>query len=115
MQKTNTLPTIKEDESFVVIDSLYLDDSRNGPSFQQNFPKEIFLSPTTYGQFLKGEKDKGIKHPYRETFCEGFFIASFPQKDGKVIEMSESFPAPCKHEECSKLPSMKPEIIFRYQ
>ena len=75
---------------------------------------EIFIEPTTYGQFCKEQNAKGIKHPYRETFCEGFFIASFPEKNGKVIEMSESFPSPCKHEECSKLPAMKPEIIFRY-
>ena len=75
---------------------------------------EIFLEPTTYGQFCKEQKDKGIKHPYRETFCEGFFIASFPEKKGKVVEMSELFPSLCRHEECSKLPAMKPEIIFRY-
>ena len=79
-----------------------------------NFLNEMFIEPTTYGQFLRDEQNKGVKHPYRETFCEGFFIASFPQKDGKVIENSQSFPAPCKHAECSKLPSMKPEIIFRY-
>ena len=75
---------------------------------------EMFLEPITYGQFCKEQNDRGIKHPYRETFCEGFFIASFPEKNGKVVEMSESFPSPCKHEECSKLPAMKPEIIFRY-
>ena len=75
---------------------------------------EIFIEPTTYGQFCKEQNAKGIKHPYRETFCEGFFIASFPEKNGKVVEMSESFPSPCRHEECSKLPAMKPEIIFRY-
>jgi hypothetical protein len=28
--------------------------------------------------------------------------------------MSTSFPSPCDHDECSKLPAMKPEIIFRY-
>ena len=28
--------------------------------------------------------------------------------------MNESFPSPCKHEECSKLPVMKSQIIFRY-
>ena len=28
--------------------------------------------------------------------------------------MSTSFPAQCTHEACSKLPAMKPEIIFRY-
>ena len=77
-------------------------------------PDEIFLNPSTYGEFIKAQNNKGIKHPYRETFCEGFFIASFPEKGGKVVEMSESFPSPCKHEECSKLPAMKPEIIFRY-
>ena len=79
-----------------------------------SFLNEMFIEPTTYGQFLREEQNKGVKHPYRETFCEGFFIASFPQKDGKVIENSQSFPAACKHAECSKLPSMKPEIIFRY-
>ena len=76
--------------------------------------EEIFIEPITYGQFCKQQNDRGIKHPYRETFCEGFFIASFPEKNGKVVEMSESFPSPCRHEECSKLPAMKPEIIFRY-
>ena len=100
---TNTLPSIEEKDDFIVLNENFEDTI-----------KEIFLEPSTYGQFLKEQKDKGIKHPYRETFCEGFFIASFPQKDGKVIEMSESFPAPCKHEQCSKLPAMKPEIIFRY-
>ena len=76
--------------------------------------EEIFLKPITYGQFCKEQNDRGIKHPYRETFCEGFFIASFPEKKGKIVEMSESFPSPCRHQECSKLPAMKPEIIFRY-
>ena len=76
--------------------------------------ENLFLNPTTYGKFCKQQNDRGIKHPYRETFCEGFFIASFPEKNGKVVEMSESFPSPCRHEECSQLPAMKPEIIFRY-
>ena len=76
--------------------------------------KDDKLRRMTYMNYLKEQNNKGIKHPYHETFCEGFFIASFPQKDGKVIEMSESFPAQCKHKECSELPSMKPEILFRY-
>ena len=36
------------------------------------------------------------------------------KKDGKVIELNESFPAQCRHAECSQLPAMKPEIIYRY-
>ena len=109
LKGTKTLPTIEEKQDLSICQAL-------GKSALQ-LPMgldEIFLESTTYGHFLKTQKDKGIKHPYRETFCEGFFIASFPQKDGKVIEMSESFPSPCRHKECSELPAMKPEIIFRY-
>jgi hypothetical protein len=73
-----------------------------------------FLEPKKYSKYLDEQKKKGIKHPYRETFCEGFFIASFPKKDGKVIEMSNSFKAQCRHQKCAILPAMKPEIIFRY-
>ena len=89
---------------------------------EKNFPKklktikteEIFLPPMNYEQYLLDNKEKNKKSNPRETFCEGFFIASFPQKDGQVVEKSQSFPASCRHKECSSLPSMKPEIIIRY-
>ena len=71
---------------------------------------EYFLEPIIYDSYLKNNK----KNKNRETFCEGFFISSFPKKDGQVIEKSQSFPAICGHKECSSLPSMKPEIIMRY-
>ena len=107
---------IVEEDDFEILDLDDLEDSsrKNTKSSSHKEPSSIFLEPTKYSQYLDDQKKKGIKHPYRETFCEGFFIASFPKKDGKVIEMSTSFPAPCQHEECSKLPAMKPEIIFRY-
>ena len=76
--------------------------------------EEIFLEPTNYNNYLSEFTSKGKKVPQRETFCEGFFIASFPKKDGQVVEKSQSFPASCGHEECSSLPAMKPEIILRY-
>ena len=66
----------------------------------------------TYLSMLKSEKKK--EYERRENFCKGFFIASFPQAKGKVIENSQSFPAPCGHKECSSLPAMQPEIISRY-
>ena len=108
-EKKKTTPTIEEedDDDFVVLD---IDDLNEANSKNT----QIFLQPKKYSDYLNEQKQKGIKHPYRETFCEGFFISSFPQKDGKVIEMSTSFPAQCTHEACSKLPAMKPEIIFRY-
>ena len=74
----------------------------------------IFLESINYENYLSDLKSQGIKESPRETFCEGFFIASFPKKEGKVIEKSENLPAQCGHEECSRLPSMKPEIIMRY-
>ena len=75
--------------------------------------EEYILEPVNYEQYLsENEQNKKLKQ--RETFCEGFFIASFPKKDGQVIEKSQSFPAPCGHKECSELPAMKPEIILRY-
>ena len=83
------------------------------PSFKTN-SGDIFLESINYNSYLKSLQKKGIKESKRETFCEGFFIASFPTNNATVIEKSQSFPASCGHEECSKLPSMKPEIIRRY-
>ena len=75
--------------------------------------EEIILQPVNYEKYLSENKQKN-KNIYRETFCEGFFISSFPYKDGQVVEKSQSFPASCGHKECSSLPAMKPEIIVRY-
>ena len=86
---------------------------KGSPSFKSSLG-DIFLESQNYSSYLKTLQQKGIKESKRETFCEGFFIASFPFKNPSVIEKSQSFPAQCGHEECSKLPSMKPEIIVRY-
>ena len=81
--------------------------------FQEN---QYYLKGIPYDTYLsnfKNENKKKIKID-RETFCDGFFIASFPQKKGKIIEDSCQFAATCGHRECSAFPSMKPEIIARY-
>ena len=81
---------------------------------EEYFKKEyINIEPVEYPQFLK--QLRLSKRPTdRETFCEGFFIASFPYIKGQVIENSQSFPSPCGHKECSTFPAMRPEIIIRY-
>ena len=112
--KVQTSKTIKEDDEFEILDIDMLEETNRKNTKSSNVPEMFFLQPTKYTQYLEDQKKRGIKHPYRETFCEGFFIASFPKKDGKVIEFSTSFPAPCRHAECSELPAMKPEIIYRY-
>ena len=78
--------------------------------------KEFVLEGITYDKYLSKLKFENKKEHEsgRESFCEGFFIASFPKKEGQVIENSQSFPSSCGHEECSMLPAMKPEIICRY-
>ena len=76
--------------------------------------EEKFLDSIKYDKYLSKINPKDKKISNRETFCEGFFISSFPQKDGQVVEKSQSFPASCGHKECSSLPAMKPEILFRY-
>ena len=114
LNKTKTL-AIKDiksankllNEDFVVLDMNNNDNKENGS-------KVLFLEPKKYMDYLDEQYKKNIKHPYRETFCEGFFIASFPKQKANVIEINTSFMAQCQHEECSKLPGMKPEIIFRY-
>ena len=82
----------------------------------EELEREIFLEGISYEKYLAklSSQNKKEYESGRESFCEGFFITSFPQKDGKVIEKSQSFASPCGHSECSILPAMKPEIIARY-
>ena len=78
---------------------------------------DIVLDSITYDEYLKQLKQKGVKEKdsIRESFCEAFFLASFPYKNGQVIENSgDIFPALCNHPDCSKLNAMKPEILVRY-
>ena len=84
---------------------------------------EIILDSMNFDKFLEQQKqktEKGEKQnestPTRESFCAGFFLASFPYKNGQVIENSNNnnYPALCHHDNCSKLNAMKPEILFRY-
>ena len=75
------------------------------------------LSSITYDLYLKEQnelKNNNEDYAIRETFCSGFFITSFPQKNASIIEKSEDLPASCSHKACSVLKSMKPEIIMRY-
>ena len=82
----------------------------------RSFVPEIVLDSMTYDKYIEKLKQKGQKEEdTRESFCEGFFLASFPYKNGQVIEKSNDiFPALCKHKECSKLNAMKAEILIRY-
>ena len=105
-----------EDEDVKLMKNNSVHINYQTPKMNSDVDNEFFLKGIPYDAYLsqlKAEKKKEYETG-RETFCEGFFIASFPQKNGQIIENSQSFPASCGHPECSSLPSMRPEIIARY-
>ena len=51
---------------------------------------------------------------YNPSFCEAFFIASIPKENAQPIPNSENLSILCNHSFCTKLPSIKPDIIFKY-
>jgi hypothetical protein len=63
---------------------------------------------------LDYQEEKFIEEEYpADSFCEAFFGVSLPNTNPKVINESENFFPPCKHENCGMFPAYKPEIIFR--
>ena len=108
----NKLPKLTSNE-FELLKTI--DDTQSTSiSSNRSSVTELVLDSINYETYLEQQNKKEIKEKERETFCEGFFIASFPKENGKVIENSFSFRAPCGHIKCAKLPAMKPEIIMRY-
>ena len=104
------------DLGFEILDTYEEDinpSSTMSTSMDSTLPENI-LESTDYESYIKEYKLANKSDILHETFCSGFFIASFPKKNGEVIENISKFPASCGHEECSQLPAMKPEIIFRY-
>ena len=65
--------------------------------------------------FLLHKKEINIEEEYNlESFCNYFFICSFPYNNGKVIENSKDYNSICRHPICCKLLAMVPEIIYKY-
>ena len=60
-------------------------------------------------------KSKNIsENVINDTFCIGFFIASFNTNNPQLIENSRELCSDCGHNLCSSSLAIKPEIIFRY-
>ena len=56
------------------------------------------------------DKEKHIA----DSFCDGFFLAGLTPLKASVVECSEEYNSSCGHQDCSLLPSYKPEILSRY-
>ena len=65
-------------------------------------------------QVLMGKKIDISKEKNNESFCNSFFICSFPYKKGKILENSKNYRSVCNHPICGKLLSMEPEILFKF-
>ena len=52
--------------------------------------------------------------PNIESFCNCFFICSFPYNNGKIMENSKNYRSLCNHAICCKLLAMEPEIIYKF-
>ena len=65
-------------------------------------------------QTLTGNTIDITKEQNLESFCNSFFICSFPYKDGKIMDNSKNYRSICNHPMCGKLISMEPEIIYKY-
>ncbi len=60
------------------------------------------------------KEEKFVEEEYpHDSFCEAFFGVSLPISNPKLINQSDKFIPPCKHENCGMLPAYKPEIVFR--
>ena len=84
-------------------------DSRNTVSYFQKMDflenEDVFLEKITLSQ------EKTTKN---ESFCESFFLASFSKENGKIMDNSEGLRAECDHDDCSILPAIIPELIYKY-
>ncbi|MCQ2819284.1 MAG: hypothetical protein MJ252_18630, partial [archaeon] len=90
-----------------------LNQTRKYSSYGGNSPKRFNCNKKEASEIISPLRLKGYSEE-EDSFCDGFFIASFSKKNGKVMENSEGFRASCGHEKCSSLPAMEPEVIFQY-
>ena len=74
---------------------------------ETKYSSQIVLQSKEFDDYYKS-------HEERETFCEAFFMASIPYKNGQASDISNSLKASCGHDICSSQPAIKPEIILRY-
>ena len=105
-QQSISLPQNKPQDSNLLYSKTLTPQSIQKVSNPQqiiNNTKDIFLTPIEIPEEVKNE-----------SFCEGFFIASFPKENGKIEENSDSYKSDCGHKDCSSLPAMQPEIVYRY-
>lgn len=109
--------TIKKEKHRREMSMIYTEDIINPQSsIDLNKSKSVCLPqnnqliPVNSEESILPEKDDNLP----DSFCEAFFIAGLPQENAVTLPGGEDYLSPCRHDNCSMLPSYKPEIISRY-
>ena len=100
INNNNTIEIIESNNSNEIIESNNSTDNNN-----------IEYNPA---QALNRNKIDITKEQNLESFCNSFFVCSFPYKNGKIMDNSKNYRSICNHPMCGKLISMEPEIIYKY-
>ena len=109
-QRTKT--NIVKDNSSIILKSKILDEKKE--TVNSNIINGNGNLENQSEQVLTGKKIDISKEKNNESFCNSFFICSFPYKKGKILENSKNYRSICNHPICGKLLSMEPEILFKY-
>ena len=115
INKNNITPNITTDNSNKLKSKILKEQNENINSNKTN-ENEISdkITENKYEQVLTGKKIDISKEKNNDSFCNSFFVCSFPYKNGKILENSKNYRSICNHPMCGKLVSMEPEILFKY-
>ena len=103
--KNNNNSLLQNDIKKVVISDNNFENKEPPPA-----PKPINVN----GEVILLNSISSKANPNNNSFCIGFFIASFPKNKNVIVDRSEFYSAECGHEICSMLPGFQPEIVYRY-
>ena len=108
LEEKNLVNNIIENEEDIIENNNnnYINENSIENQKSPNSKKKLLIEKINISEKEKEEE--------RDTFCESFYLVSFSKENGQISKDSEIFLADCKHKECSKLPSMKAEIIYKY-
>ena len=98
-EETNKPNPISKDDNYVKKDN----------------PKKNTKNNLYKSEFMLKNKIINLDEEYNlDSFCNSFFICSFPYNNGKIMENSCRYRSLCNHAICCKLLAMEPEIVYKY-
>lgn len=107
--QTRTSGFNHSDKTPIIYKNMSGDNNPNQPrKTQLNLSYEIIENKE-----LSSNSSTFFSSTLNDTFCQCIFISGIT-KESKVIPSSEEFLSPCRHKECSMLPSLTPGLLNIY-